>query len=134
MSGFYETNNLPNFTISRQPIVITPSNLNNYINPVIIYASFELTSGGEFRIHPINMKAEYGQFQVTAPSTSMEIQFVGNPEVVSKVLGTISFNYDYSVESVSDTTFQYNLSNLPSPVPTPVPYFGTISLQLLLKK
>jgi hypothetical protein len=130
MSGFYETNNLPNFNISKQPVVITPSNLNNYINPVIIYSSFELTSDGEFKINPIIRKPEYGYFLVTQPSTGTEIQFVGNPEVVTKILGTISFNYDYSVESISDTTFQFNLSNLP----TPTPFYGTISLQILLKK
>ena len=132
MGGFYETDNLPNFSIKSQPIVVTPSNFNNYINPVIIYYSFQLTSGGEFRIDPIVRKPEYGYFQVTPPNTSMEIQFVGDPEVVSKVLGSISFNYDYSVESISDTTFQFNLSNLPTPIPTA--FFGTFTLQILLKK
>ena len=132
MGGFYETDNLPNFSIKSQPIVITPSNFNNYINPVIVYASFQLTSSGEFKIFPINLNPNYGEFQVTFPSTSMSIRFIGNNKVVSKVLGMISFdtNYDYSVESVTPITFQFNLSNLP----TPRPFFGTLSLQLLLKK
>jgi len=136
MSGFYETNNLPNFLIKSQPIVITPSNINNYINPVIVYASFQLTPLGEFKIFPINLNPNYGEFQVTFPSTSMEITFVGNDNVISNVLGMISFDtvYDYSVESVTPTTFKFNLSNLPNPVPTPTPFFGTLSLQILLKK
>ncbi len=132
MSGFYDTNNLANFNIAKQPIVITPSNLNNYLNPIIIYASFELTETGEFKIHPISIStsSKYGEFEVSQISTNMEIRFIGNDEVVSNVLGMMSFNYDYSLESVTQTTFQFNLTNLP----TPTPFFGTLSLQLLLKK
>ncbi len=132
MSGYYETDNLPNFSIKSQPIVITPSNINDYINPVIVYASFQLTSLGEFKIFPINLNPDYGEFQVTFPNTSMSILFIGNDKVISNFLGMISFDtiYDYSVESVTPTTFQFNLSNLP----TPTPFFGTLSLQILLKK
>ena len=136
MGGFYETDNLPNFSIKSQPIVVTPSNFNNYINPVIVYASFQLTSSGEFKIFPINLNPNYGAFQVTFPGTSMSIRFIGNDKVVSNVLGMISFDtiYDYNVQSITPTTFQFNLSNLPNPIPTPTPFFGTLSLQLLLKK
>jgi len=124
MSGFYDVTNLANFTVSNY----NKNNFNQIINPIIIYASFELTSDGEFKIHPINLKPEYGYFLVSQPSTTMFIQFVANDNI-KKVLGMISFNYPYSVEQVSDTIFQFNLSGLP----TPTPFFGTISLMIAKK-
>jgi hypothetical protein len=124
--GFYSVENLPKFTVIDTSGIINTTNINNYSNPVIIYASFELTLTGEFKIKPLNIKQEYGYFLVTQPDTEMSIQFIGNSNSFKNILGMISFNYPYSVQQISNTTFQFNLLGLP----TPSPFFGTLSLML----
>jgi len=120
--GFYSTDNLAKFKIENTLKTITQTKT----NPLVIYASFELTESGEFKINPINPYLQYGYFLVTQPTENMSIQFVGNTKLVKKVLGMISFGYPYSVEQISPTTFQFNLNDLP----TPTPFFGTLSIIL----
>jgi hypothetical protein len=95
------------------------------IEPIIIYASFEYTLSGEFRINPINLKQGVGQFQVTIPGgATQSIEFILEPGH-SKVIGMISFGGNYSVEQPSPTRFRWNLTGLSG-----APYFGTLSLMI----
>jgi hypothetical protein len=112
--AFYETQTLPNFSISS--LSIKQQQLK------IVYASF-IFDGSEFKINPMNLN-DYGYFQVSPPGgSSISIQFITN---YTKVLGTLTFDKTVTVTQPSQNTIIFTLSGL-----TPLaPYFGTLSLMI----
>lgn len=111
MSSFYETDNLPNFSVATKPQSLK-----------IVYASF-IFDGTEFKIKPMNLN-DYGVFQVTPPGgASVTIQFISD---YTNVIGLMTVNYTVTVSKPTQNSFSFTISGL-----TPGdPYFGTLSLMI----
>ena len=126
MSGYQISSNAQhNFDVNDQACAncYIPQSIPS--NITIVYATFQLTSTGEFRIDPMNFQSIYGEFFVSMPAASMSIFFQANSQI-KRVFGMMSFNFAYEIQQPTQTSVTFDLTGLP----TPTPFFGTLSLML----
>lgn len=117
--SFYQTQNIPNFSIKQSNKVSTAiqehiSSIDNN-NSSIFYATFTVENN-EARIDPINL-IDQGYFLVTQISSTMGIQFICS-EKYRKVIGTISLNSNYGliVTKPSMNSVQFTISGISQPM------------------
>ncbi len=117
--SFYQTQNIPNFSIKQSNKVPTSiqeniSSINNN-NSSIFYATFTVEDDIT-RIDPINL-IDQGYFLVTQISSTMSIRFICS-EKYRKVIGNICLNSNYGliVTKPSMNSVEFTISGISQPM------------------